>query len=322
MTEPTILQPVTGRMARAMQIVLAVEIVAYALGANALMNNGWSAGSAILTVLLIYLGLRALATASNFIQTWMARSPKPPEHELGLIGTLRLIWGEYYATVICYSFLFPFEAWLVPLAPKAVQPGSGTPIILVPGFSCNRGYWGAMARYLKRQGYGPIFAVSLEPLLGSMEDNAEHLGRYVEAVCAETGAEKVVLVGHSMGGVVARIYVHEQGGDRRVAKILALGSPHEGTVLAVALQGAGADLKQMAIHSDWSKAFNENQAHPCPVPITAIITPHDNIVSPQSSTHLNYPNAKNVFLPGIGHLEMVISKPVMQAVAAELESLD
>lgn len=315
------LQPATGRMARAMQIVLLVEVVAYSLGACALMSRGVSATSAIAAMLGIYLGIRVIATASNFLQTWLARSPKLPEHEISLTGTLRLLWGEYYATVICYSFLFPFEAWRVPLAPTPVQPGAGTPIVLVPGFSCNRGYWGAMARYLKREGYGPIYAVSLEPLFGSMEKNAEHLARFVEAICTETGAGKVVLVGHSMGGVVARIYVHQMAGDKRVAKILALGSPHEGTVLAVALAAVGENLMQMSRQSAWSQAFNLNQSEDCPVPITAIITPHDNIVSPQSSTHLRYPNAKNVFLPGVGHLEMVISKRVMQAVASELEDL-
>lgn len=320
MSQPEILQPVTGRMARAMQIILLVEIVAYSLIACALVNRGWSWDCALLAVLGIYLGIRAVATASNFIQTWLARSPKPAEHELGLLGTLRLLWGEYYVTVITYSFYFPFEAWLVPLAPKAAQPGAGLPIILVPGFACNRGYWGAMARYLKRQGHGPIFAVSLEPLFGSMEANAEHLAKYVEAVCAETGSDKVILVGHSMGGVVSRVYVHERGGAARVARIFAIGSPHEGTVLANALAGAGTNLKQMTKHSEWSRQFNQNQSQPCPVPITAIITPHDNIVSPQSSTHLHYPNAKNIFLPGVGHLEMVISKPVMKAVAAELEN--
>lgn len=318
MSLPPAIQPATGRMARAMQIVLAVELLAYSLGAWKMVSGGSTLTTAIMSMLGIYLGLRVVATASNFLQTWLARSPKPPEHELGVFGTLRLLWGEYYVTVLAYSFYFPFEAKLVPVAPITTQPGNGTPIVLVPGFSCNRGYWGAMARYLKRQGYGPIYSVSLEPLLGSMEANAEHLSKYVEAICEHSGSEKVILVGHSMGGVVSRVYVHQMGGDKRVAKILAIGSPHEGTVLAVALKSAGDNLQQMALGNEWAKQFNENQKEDCPVPITAIVTPHDNIVGPQSSTHLHYPNAKNVFLPGVGHLEMVISKRVMSAVAHEL----
>ncbi len=216
------LQPASGRMARAMQVLLIIELTAYSFGAARLMANGVSVLFALLSMAGIYLALRVVAVGNNFAQTWWARSPKPAEQQLGLFGTLRLFWAEYYATVICYSFLFPFEAWLVPLAPAPVRPGSGTPIILIPGFSCNRGYWGSMARYLHQRGLGPVFAVSLEPLLGSMEANARHLAGFVEAVCARTQSEKVILVGHSMGGVVARIYVHDQDGAHRVAKILAL----------------------------------------------------------------------------------------------------
>lgn len=321
MNTAVLTQPATGRMARAMQVLLGVEIIGYSLGTWSMLSNGQALPVALLSMLGIYLGIRVVAVANNFIQTWLARSPKAPEHEVGLIGTLRLLWGEYYATVLCYSFLFPFEAWLVPLAPEPVRPGAGTPIVLVPGFSCNRGYWGAMARYLSNQGYGPVHAVSLEPLLGSMEDNARHLAQFVEAICAHHQAEKVILVGHSMGGVVSRIYVHELDGDKRVAKILALGSPHEGTVIAKAVSPFGEDLKQMTYGSEWAGAFNLNQDADSPVPITAIITPHDNIVSPQSSSHLRYPNAKNLFLPGVGHLEMPLSKRVMQVVADEVEGL-
>ena len=74
----------------------------------------------------------------------------------------------------------------------------------------------------------------------------------------------------------------------------------------------------MSHGSSWAEQFNQTEALPCPVPISAIVTPHDNIVAPQASALLHYPNARNVTLPGIGHLEMVISKPVFEATAAEL----
>ncbi len=315
------IQPLSGNMARAMLVLLAVEIIAYSLGFRALLNNGWPWVSALLMMLGIYLGIRVIVVGNNFLQTWLARSPRAPEHQLGLLGTLRLLWGEFYVTVICYSFLFPFERWLVDQAPAPLQPGAGTPIILVPGFCCNRGYWGAMARHLSRQGFGPVYAASLEPLFGSMEDNARQLSRFVDAVLAHSESNKVVLVGHSMGGVVSRIYVHQLDGAGKVAKIIALGSPHEGTVIAHMVSPAGENLRQMRHQSPWSVAFNKNQQQDCPVPITSVITPHDNIVAPQASSVLHYPNASNIFLPGVGHLEMPLSRRVMQTVAQELEGV-
>jgi triacylglycerol lipase len=316
-------QPVTGRLARALQIVLVLEIGLLGFGLGWLCGRGTLSGMQWLAIAAgWYFGFRALATASNFLQTWWHRTPRAPEHRIGALATLRLLWGEYYTTLLAYSLLFPFEATLVPLAPQPATPGRGTPVVLVPGFACNRGYWLLFTRSLERAGFGPVYAVTLEPLLGSIESNAAQLARFVEAICAQTGAPKVALVGHSMGGLVARAWLHQADGSgaARIEQIVALGTPNRGTVLAQPLRGLGADLAQMSRDSAWSRALNEHEARPCPVPITAIITPHDNIVAPQASTYLRYPNARNVVLPGIGHLEMVLSVPVVLATIDALKA--
>lgn len=301
-----------------MQIALAVEGTIFLLLIMMVTSAGAGLGTAVLIFLFYYFGLRILAVGNNFLKTWKERSPRPAKFQLEPMQSLRLFLGELYATILSYTFFFPFESRLVKLAPEADKPGRGTPIVLVPGFCCNRGYWGAMAKHLSKNGLGPVYAVTLEPLLGSMEANAGHLEQFVEAVCEHSGAQKVILVGHSMGGVVARVYLHEYDGEKRIAKIITLGSPHEGTVVAHMLASLGRDLQQMCYQNEWANEFNEIQKKPCPVPITSIITPHDNIVAPQRSAVLRYPNARNVILPGIGHLEMPISKPVMEAVVAEI----
>ena len=325
MTAPPVPQPLTGRLARALQVVLALEIGLLGAGGFALWSQGVLTGMQWFALAAgWYFGYRALATASNFLQTWWHRTPRAPEHRIGLAGTLRLVWGEYYTTLLAYSLLFPFEATLMPLAPRPAAPGRGTPVVLVPGFACNRGYWLLFARSLERAGFGPVYAVTLEPLLGSIEANAAQLARFVEAICAQTGAPKVAIVGHSMGGLVARAWLHQAvaagGGGARIDQIVALGTPHRGTVLAGPLRGLGADLAQMCRDSAWTRALNEHEARPCPVPITAIVTPHDNIVAPQESTYLRYPNARNVVLPGVGHLEMVVSVPVVLATIEALKA--
>ena len=306
-------QALTGQLARTLQVVLTLEIGLLGFGGGWLWWRGTLTGLQWVALAAgVYFGFRALATASNFLQTWWHRTPRAPEHRIGVVATLRLLWGEYYTTLLAYSLLFPFEATLVPLAPRPAAPGRGTPIVLVPGFACNRGYWVLFARSLERAGLGPVYAVTLEPLLGSIEANAAQLARFAEAICAQTGAPKVALVGHSMGGLVARAWLHA-GGAPRIEQIVALGTPNRGTVLAQPLRGLGANLAQMSRDSAWSRALSEHEARPCPVPITAIITPHDNIVAPQDSTWLRYPNARNVVLPGVGHLEMVLSVPVVLA---------
>lgn len=311
-------QPAGGRLARALQVMLALELGVLGLGLGALWYYAVISG---LTWLLLaagwYFGTRALAVANNFLKTHLHRSPRAVEHQIGLLKALRLLWGDYYATLIVYSFLFPFEARLVPLAPRQAAKGAGTPIILVPGFCCNRGYWLLFVRWLQQAGLGPVYAVTLEPLLGCIDENAKALGCIVEAICADTKSDKVILIGHSMGGLVSRSYLYA-GGHARIAQIICIGSPHQGTVMARDLRRLGKNLSQMCPDSEWVVQLNARQHLPCPVPITSIVTAHDNIVAPQNSALLRYPNARNVILPGIGHLEMVISRPVFEATTAVL----
>ena len=310
-------QPETGSLARALQAMLALEVLVLVFGLGALYAVGQISGCTWMALALgWYFGFRVAANAKNFMQTWLARSPRRPEHRIGPLATLRLLVAETWTTLIVYSYLFPFERRL-PQAPQPLHGGTGTPIVLVPGFACNRGYWQTFARWLHEAGQGPVFAVSLEPLFGDIDENARRLGERVEAICAATGAQKVILIGHSMGGVTSRAYLHNLEGAKR---IIALGSPHRGTVLTEGIGFIGEALRQMTRGSAWAQALNAHEAQPCPVPITAIITPHDDIVAPQDSCELRYPNARNVFLPGIGHLEMVISRPTFEATLAALRS--
>ena len=122
-----------------------------------------------------------------------------------------------------------------------------------------------------------------------------------------------------MAGLTMRVYLHQLNGAERIAKIISLGAPHNGTSIAKGLQKLGKNLEQMQPSSEWSQAFNQaTTGEPCPVPFVNVVTPHDNIVAPQHSCRLPEIYAKQIVLPGIGHLEMVASKPVLNVILEEL----
>ena len=50
----------------------------------------------------------------------------------------------------------------------------------------------------------------------------------VERIVAETGFERIHIIGHSLGGLIARYYVTRLGGDARVHTLVTLGTPHDG----------------------------------------------------------------------------------------------
>lgn len=57
--------------------------------------------------------------------------------------------------------------------------------------------------------------------------SAGQLGQLIEGIPSE---QPVVIIGHSLGTLVARYYVERLGGDKRVERIILMGGPHKGAV--------------------------------------------------------------------------------------------
>ena len=75
---------------------------------------------------------------------------------------------------------------------------------------------------------------------------AEAIGLAIDEICQATGKDKVILLGHSMGGVASREYLqndnHWQSNDHRVAKLVTSGSPHIGVYFSTGLWKEVGDL--------------------------------------------------------------------------------
>jgi pimeloyl-ACP methyl ester carboxylesterase len=124
----------------------------------------------------------------------------------------------------------------------------------------------------------------------------------------------VVLVGHSLGGLVARAYLRDPSGAGRVAKLITLGSPHHGSALA--RWAVGIDGQQLRPGHPWLTKLNETESEPPPVPIVSLFSWHDNLVAPRSSAELAH--AESIPLVGIGHLSLLFSDAVAQRLSQEI----
>jgi triacylglycerol lipase len=65
------------------------------------------------------------------------------------------------------------------------------------------------------------------------------LAEHVDAILAATGAEKVILVGHSQGGLDARVVAHDH--PEKVAAVITVATPHGGSPVADVLLGLVED---------------------------------------------------------------------------------
>ncbi len=190
-----------------------------------------------------------------------------------------------------------------------------TPVLLLHGLFVNQSCWFWFKKQLRRQGFQNITTMNLSSW-HSEEALTELLAKKVDELRHQLGVNKVYLVGHSMGGMIARNYIQLRGGHDKVEQLVCLGSPHHGTKLATfSLDPLG---KLLIPDSDFLQRLN---SAPIPenVSVTNIYTNKDNMVLPSSNNHLSWGEA--VELDGMGHTSLLYRKAPIAATIAALKKM-
>ena len=287
-----------------LRIFIAFEILFYATIARYYFDAS-ALGAGLLT-LYCMLAARAMIVASTYV---IARRTPSPAWPLTVLQTLRMVLAEYAAFIACFLLIIPFEKWW--MGADRLKPGNDRPpLLLIHGYGCSRGAWWWLRRRLEATGW-TVATISLEPIYASIDHYIDPLARRIDAVLKQTGAPQLILVGHSMGGLLGRAYCKRHG-VQRVACLITLGTPHAGSELA--RLGMGENARQMIPGSPWLKAL----AHQTTLPETIVIySRHDNYVLPASNQEL--PGAINKPINALGHLAMLFSPRIGNALLEALE---
>lgn len=99
-------------------------------------------------------------------------------------------------------------------------------------------YFRNIRTFLNLNGFPQIKNTNVE-FAGTVDLRAEQLKAQVDDFLAQTGAEKVHIIAHSMGGLDARWMIVKKGMADKVASLTTIGTPHLGTVLADRIFGIG-----------------------------------------------------------------------------------
>jgi triacylglycerol esterase/lipase EstA (alpha/beta hydrolase family) len=302
-------------IARILKWLMLLQVLAV-LGVAYLAMQAWGIASpamAVLLALAMLLAVRALIVARNFWESRRLGSPVPAPYQLGALGAARLFFGELRATLWTSSW-----GMLRPRlhAADIIPSGQGLPVLLVHGYVCNRGYWTQLSRQLAQAGIAHD-GVDLEPIGADIEDFVPQVEQAITELCARTGSDRVILVAHSMGGLVARAWLRHYGAAR-VARIITIGTPHHGTALANL--AAGTNARQMSridgAPSGWLAQLAASETPETRALITSMYSHHDNIVAPQTSAHL--PGARNLAFGGIGHVALAGDARILRQLLAEI----
>jgi len=198
---------------------------------------------------------------------------------------------------------------------------AGTPILLVHGMVDNHSIFTLLRLGLRRRGFGRVTTMNYSPLTTDVRAAAVRLAEEVEALVAETGYERIHVVGHSMGGLIARYYVTRLGGDERVHTLVTLGTPHQGTYTAYGWHN------QLTRQLRPGSALMRELAQPVPSCRTRFLaywSDLDQMIFPQRNAALEHPDlsVRNIDLHGVGHMSLPILGSVVHGISSTLAHLD
>ena len=186
------------------------------------------------------------------------------------------------------------------------KPSDGKPILLVHGYVNNSSVWTYMIRRLQQGTNHSIYTIDLGRPFHSIHKHVEKVMQKIAQICQETGHKEVILIGHSMGGLVssmAAVKIPEQ-----VSHVFTIGTPLQGT--CVARMGIGANAREMQRKSEFVQDLDARMSHAEKLQFYHIGTKTDQLVIPSSSALRGLCADKEYMFADIGHASLLFSPRV------------
>jgi hypothetical protein len=230
------------------------------------------------------------------------------EARCGLTAAARLLRGRVYERV-------------VGAAPMELRFGTlpEPPVLLVHGLGADKSCLDVLAEQLHRAGY-TVCSASYSCLDSDIHACARTLERQAAWVLEQTGATRLHVVAHSLGGVVLRWATAHTAMRDQVSVAITLGSPHRGTPTArlapPSLPGYGRIISQLR------PGLRDADDLGCDVDAAArwvtIAAEHDWVVPPRYAGLPQSGNVRNAVVSRGGHMSLTRNPECLDIILDEL----
>ncbi|SDR79304.1 Triacylglycerol esterase/lipase EstA, alpha/beta hydrolase fold [Nocardioides scoriae] len=184
------------------------------------------------------------------------------------------------------------------LGGSSVDQSRPGPVVAVPGYGGRVASLDPLVERLRGEGREVVVFAPSQGGTGDLRVQARRLATLVRETLARTGEPSVDLVGYSAGGVIARLYVRDDGGADVVRRVVTLGSPHHGTDVAqLAVDAAGScptACEQLVPDSDLLRSLDAGDETPQGPQWATVRSDDDEVVTPTGSAALQ--GARNVLV--------------------------
>jgi len=225
-------------------------------------------------------------------------------HEVALLAStaamtpIRLVFGGFHSESSSSPHM------------KAHAAPTARPVVLIHGFGGTNASWCVIAQALRDRGV-TIDTMTYPPLGSSVEQLADQLASAVKRILSQTGAEKVHLVGHSLGGVVIAQAIAGGGLDGVVDTVVTLGSPFGGSPWADVLPIN--DIVRAL--RPGSPLLSRLASAPIPIDIRWLaVTAALDVIVPGRRSVPSHAGVETITVNGVGHLGMLESRRVVDCI--------
>lgn len=271
-----------------------------------------------MTLLIILFILAVLWPSSRYV-TFLVSN-----HVAGSLGETRKRLGGLILPILRGAVTAGLaELIVVPTYPLGILGGreameKGTPVLMVHGLFHNSAAWVLMKKRLRKAGFSNLHTYQYNSFSGEFDTAVEGLQRKLDALLHSRPGGKVLLVGHSLGGLVCRAAVGNPRFWHRIAGIVTLGTPHGGSDLA--RFGGNRMSRGLIPGREIPRAADAAVDPDCPK--LAIYTPADDFVFPLAMLIPARPGWEEQICSPMGHVWMLYSREVADLVGRFLREAE
>lgn len=217
--------------------------------------------------------------------------------------------GWYWQLDYLYIAREQLRAAVRPTDPAGYASGTRTPVLLIPGIYETWMFLEPLAATLHAAGHPVLTVPGLGYNGGSLAASARVITDHLDAI----GADRVVVVAHSKGGLIGKLLMTTPGTGARVAGMVALNTPFAGSLYARYVPVRG--VRALAPTDPELRALAAEQ-----LSNSRIVSVHSSF-DPHVPGGSHLPGAVNIAIQPIGHFRVVALPVVRRLVRREVARL-